>query len=124
MKKLILLTSMILMLFSQNVCAEDPDSMRENSVTLRKMEDGNVELLDVPDVFETVIVPAESESGMVTRIGEKAFAQNTNLKEIEIPEGVTSIGDYSFFGCTNLNRVVLPDSLTNIGLRYHFICYY
>lgn len=34
-----------------------------------------------------------------------------------VPEGVTNIGDSAFADCTNLKDITLPDSLTNIGVR-------
>ncbi|MDR2267780.1 MAG: leucine-rich repeat domain-containing protein, partial [Christensenellaceae bacterium] len=48
----------------------------------------------------TVVIPDG-----VTSIGEYAFADNMNLREITIPAAVLSIGDYAFSGCENLKLV-------------------
>ena len=51
----------------------------------------------------------------VTRIGEGAFYQCTNLVSVAIPDGVTSIGRSAFESCTNLVSVVIPESVASIG---------
>jgi hypothetical protein len=50
----------------------------------------------------------------VTSIGGYAFANNTNLKSIVIPEWITNIGEGAFNGCKNLIRIVIPESVTII----------
>ena len=44
----------------------------------------------------------------VTSIGSYAFAQCTNMNDIELPGSVTTIGDYAFIGCTGLTAVTIP----------------
>lgn len=48
-------------------------------------------------------------------IGVGAFAQCTNLKEIQIPEGVSKIKDCAFCDCFDLETVRFPKSLKSIG---------
>ena len=50
----------------------------------------------------------------ITRIGEKAFCDCSNLKSITIPNGVKSIGAGAFSGCGNLSRIKIPISVTSI----------
>lgn len=45
------------------------------------------------------------------RLKEGAYAQNADLTEITIPEGVDDIGEVAFFGCPKLHTVHLPESL-------------
>lgn len=40
---------------------------------------------------------------------------NTNIKKVEIKQGVTSIGGYAFQDCRSLTSVRMPDSVTSIG---------
>lgn len=47
-------------------------------------------------------------------IGDYAFADIVNLKEIEIPEGVEEIGSHAF-SCSGLRKAVLPKSLKILG---------
>ena len=45
------------------------------------------------------------------RITEGAYAQDTSLTSIVIPEGVTDIGEIAFYGCTELREVSFPSTL-------------
>ena len=45
----------------------------------------------------------------VTKIGSKAFQNNTNITSIKFPLTLENIGDYAFDGCSNLK------SISNIG---------
>ena len=60
---------------------------------------------------ETVVIP----EGVVTSIGDKAFAWCKSLTSIVIPDGVTSIGDSAFEECKSLYSIRIPDSVTSIG---------
>lgn len=48
-------------------------------------------------------------------IDSDSFNGKTNIKYIEIKDGITSIGDYAFGSCEDLRKVTLPESLENIG---------
>ena len=50
----------------------------------------------------------------VEKIGNEAFAGNSELINITIPDSVVDIGDRAFMGVA-LNDIVLPQSLVNIG---------
>jgi hypothetical protein len=50
----------------------------------------------------------------VRRIGDNAFYQCYELKEIDIPNSVISIGERAFMCCENLERVNIPDSVQEI----------
>lgn len=58
----------------------------------------------------TTIIP-----GSITKIGKYAFADQHNLKRIDIPEGVTIIDYAAFTQCDSLQYVKLPNSLSTIG---------
>ena len=62
------------------------------------------------DQIDTVIL----KEG-VTRIGDYAFYNCTELTSVEIPEGVTSIGESAFACCQSLESVTIPGSVTEIG---------
>ena len=51
----------------------------------------------------------------VTNIGRCAFAGCKNLTSVDIPDSVTSIGGYVFSGCTGLTNIDIPSSVTNLG---------
>lgn len=47
----------------------------------------------------------------------KAAFLNSNIKSIEIPEGVTSIEEYAFAGCYLSKEIIIADSVKHVGLH-------
>jgi len=62
-----------------------------------------------------LVIPATHENLPVTAIGDMAFAQNTSLTNVTIPNSVTSIGEVAFAYCSSLTSITIPDSVTSIG---------
>ena len=60
-------------------------------------------------------VPALVGDMDTTVIGWGAFAGNTDITSVVIPEGVTVIEGCAFEGCSNLETVILPQTLMEIG---------
>ena len=50
----------------------------------------------------------------VMSIGEYAFASNTYISAVYLPEGLTVVGAYAFSGCTSLRSVVTPSSIIRL----------
>ena len=48
-------------------------------------------------------------------IGAYAFAGNSKLKKVKLPDTVREIGDNAFVSCSALQGISLPESLTSIG---------
>ncbi len=51
----------------------------------------------------------------VTAIGNAAFRNCVELKEMELPRTLLTVGNRAFEGCSAITAVVLPDSLTTLG---------
>ena len=58
----------------------------------------------------------------VTGIGACAFAMNSNLVSVTLPDSVTFINDYAFDFCDNLASVVMGDGVTTIGGGAFYNC--
>ena len=61
-----------------------------------------------------VTIPATIDEMTVVAIGANAFANNTTILEVAIPEGVTEIGESAFAGCPQLRNVLVPESVATI----------
>ena len=46
----------------------------------------------------------------------------SQIKKIQIEDGVTSVGAYAFCNCSDVTETVLPDSIKNIGEFAFFSC--
>ena len=77
----------------------------DGNATITKY-DGNVRALTIPDILDGYTVVA---------IGSSAFAKNTYLQSVVIPDTVTVIQESAFAECTNLSSVVLSENLVDLG---------
>lgn len=61
-----------------------------------------------------VTIPSTIEGKPVTRIGNQAFENQSELTSVVIPTSVTKIGSYAFSSCSGLTSVLIPASVTTI----------
>ncbi len=61
------------------------------------------------------VIACEGDTNVITRIGDEAFANCSNLTNISIPNSITYIGDDVFANCSNLTNISIPNSITYIG---------
>lgn len=50
------------------------------------------------------------------------FLNNTEIKDLVIPNSITKIGALSFCGCSGLTSVTIPNSVTSIGYNAFYGC--
>ena len=81
---------------------------------VNELGDGTVEITGYAGNSATCVIPDEIDGKKVTRIGNSAFKDRTELTSVTIPDGVTYIVDCAFFGCTSLETVTIPNSVINI----------
>lgn len=70
-----------------------------------------------------VTVPATYEGKQVVAVAEEAFAGNSTITKVTLPEGLRTIGNKAFYKCENLMQINLPQSLTAIGEMAFCNCY-
>lgn len=109
-----------------------------------EFEEGTVKITGYTGADREIVVPDTIEERPVTTIGEEAFSgydlvsivlpdtlktiekdafyQCTNLKSIEVPDGVTEIGTRAFDKCEELINVNLPDTLTLLDSAAFYEC--
>ena len=89
---------------------------------VNELGDGTVEITGYAGNSATCVIPDEIHGKKVTRIGNSAFKDRTELTSVTIPDGVTYIVDCAFFGCTLLETVTIPNSVTDICWRAFYDC--
>jgi len=63
----------------------------------------------------TLVIPANLHGRTVTQIASYAFANQTSLTSIALPDTLTTIGNNAFQNCTNLTSINIPAGITQIG---------
>ncbi|MCD7773605.1 MAG: leucine-rich repeat protein, partial [Ruminococcus sp.] len=66
------------------------------------LDDNTAEITAYTESATEIEIPSEIDGYTVTSIGDSAFANNTSLTSVTIPETVTSIAANAFEGCDNL----------------------
>lgn len=110
---------------------EDPDDPEEpdkpeqtkGEYRYRELEDGTLEITGYIGKETKLTLPAELDGKKVTAIGDGALEGLSDIKELEIPQGVTSIGVDAFSGCVSLSKINLPKGIDSIGAGAFFTCF-
>ena len=69
-----------------------------------------------------VIVPEKLGGYPVEVILDSAFANNSTLKSVVLPDGLKIIDKFSFSECPNLQTVIIPDSVSGIATGAFNVC--
>lgn len=77
----------------------------------------SIKITDYIGAETNVIVPSEIDGHKVTEIAEYAFADNTDIVSVKIPDTVTKLGSGVFKNCTSLEEVTLPSNITDMFRR-------
>ena len=67
-----------------------------------------------------IVIPAEYIGLPVTCIGEDAFANDSTITSVTMPDSVTEIGSWAFGGCERLTSVRLSDNITTLHSRVFY----
>jgi hypothetical protein len=69
-----------------------------------------------------MLIPAGIDSHDVTKIGQRAFKDNTLITGAVIPGSVETVDNYAFMGCSNLKKVCLQDGVTRVNYGAFLNC--
>ena len=102
------------------VTSESPKTCQVGTGDYLDTSNPNNPCIDNPSTSTAITLPQTANGYAVTKIGDFAFSNLTNLTSIVIPEGVTSIGFAAFsmngsLSTNTLSSVTLPSTLTSIG---------
>lgn len=114
MKKLLYFTLALMLTMTLFACGEQNEEIHfSEGLGFTLAEDGTHYI--VSDIGECtdfyVNIPDTYNELPVTEIGEYAFAMQTQLARITIPEGVTAIGEGAFVGCKGLSCLTIPSTV-------------
>lgn len=81
-----------------------------------EIENGKVTILGLVEGVELteLVIPAQIEGYPVTRIGDKAFANCSELTRVVLPDSVIKMGEEVFSWCVKLQEVTLSKQLMSI----------
>jgi hypothetical protein len=84
---------------------------------------GTATLIHYHGTGGAVAIPATIAGVAVTKIGDAAFQNQTNIVSVAIPNSVTSILARAFSGCIRLSSVTLPPNLPSIADQTFSQCF-
>ncbi|MBQ7827673.1 MAG: leucine-rich repeat protein [Clostridia bacterium] len=82
-----------------------------------EITDGEVMITDCTIPFGEIVIPETIGGCPVTKIGDGAFKDDTQIGGVTLPDTLREIGNEAFANCFNLVEITLPDSVTHIGER-------
>ena len=94
--------------------------IKEYSYTV--LDDGSIEITNYAGIGGDVVIPETINGKKVTRIGSKAFYENSKIKNVTIPENVTFIDYKAFSNCYSLDSVNLPSTIEYISSDAFWCC--
>ena len=80
----------------------------------------SIQKVIVEDIAAWCNIFFEQASNPLSCSGHLYSDENTEIKDLIIPNSVTSIANYAFRGCSGLTSVTIPNSVTSIG-NYAFV---
>ena len=86
-----------------------------NCMKLESIYINSTESIGENAFYNCVNLKNVSVSKSLESIDKNAFGNCQSLREISIPDTLKSINDHAFYNCSSLNSLTLPDSVESIG---------
>ena len=74
------------------------------------------------DYAGELVIPDSFKGKPVTKIGESAFRERTDLESVTISDSIIIIGDSAFKECRNLRKLTIGNSVQSIGRGAFYNC--
>lgn len=94
------------------------------------LPDDTIEIRSYTGRRRYITIPEIIDGKQVTSIGEFAFANQTRLREVTLPNGLNNIGRSAFENCVNLTNISIPQGVISLGekafynnIRLHSIAF-
>ncbi len=75
---------------------------------------GQVIITGYTGYLTELVIPSSINGGYVVAVADDAFAQNTTLEMLTLPDSITTLGTSFCEGCPNLHTVLLPSGISAI----------
>ncbi|MED9969999.1 MAG: leucine-rich repeat domain-containing protein, partial [Ruminococcus sp.] len=91
---------------------------------VNKLENKTFEITGYTGNSKDVVIPDKILDKDVTSISKWAFANNTKIESVVIPDSITAIAKGAFYNCTELKTVTMGGNVTEIGANAFEKCLY
>lgn len=88
-------------------------SSQELTLEVTRESEGSISYSESVTIPETI--EYRNRTFTVTSIGDYAFYECSNLKEVTISSKISQIGSCAFYGCSLLSEIIIPNSVVSIG---------
>jgi len=84
--------------------------------------DGTVSITRYNGNDEFVVLPETINGKPVSRVGVRAFSDNTTMKKVMINKNIRSLSGLAFFRCSALEEMYFTDAVTQVGDQLLWDC--
>ncbi|MBR1769048.1 MAG: leucine-rich repeat domain-containing protein [Bacteroidales bacterium] len=97
-----------------------------NDLAMNILTETTVEVAGNPNNLSAIVIPSsvtyDGVTYSVVAVGNSAFANDLNVRSVQLGSNVATIGDMAFYYCSNLEQVSFPANLTSIGTAAFYYC--
>ena len=96
---------------------------KESNLEFKLLKDGTYEVKGVGTCTDIeIVIPSSYQNKKVTSIAYRAFAENSTITSVTIPDSIKTIDEEAFYKCTELSSIIIPESVTSLGKSAFYQC--